>query len=64
MIIPQVFYNILLLAGIPAAVLAGIAGVLLLRKGRRAGAVLCGLVMLAGVLGFILALADRDGRRA
>ena len=64
MIIPQVFYNILLLAGIPAAILAGIAGVLLLRKGRRAGAVLCGLVMLAGVLGFILALADRDGRRA
>ena len=40
MIIPQIFYNILLLAGIPAAVLAGIAGVLLLRKGRRAGAVL------------------------
>lgn len=56
MIIPQILYNILLLAGIPAAVLAGIAGVFLLRKGRRAGAVLCGLVMLAGVLGFILAL--------
>lgn len=56
MIIPQVFYNILLLAGIPAAVLAGIAGVLLLRKGRRAGAIVCGLVMLAGVLGFLLPL--------
>lgn len=56
MIIPQVFYNILLLASIPAAVAACIAGVFLLRKGWRAGAVLCGLVMLAGVLGFILAL--------
>lgn len=56
MIIPQVFYNILLLASIPAAVAACIAGVFLLRKGRRAGAVLCGLVMLAGVLGFLLPL--------
>lgn len=56
MIIPQVFYNILLLASIPAAVAACIAGVFLLRKGWRAGAVLCGLVMLAGVLGFLLPL--------
>lgn len=56
MIIPQILYNILLLAGVPAAVLAGIAGVLLLRKGRWAGVIVCGLVMLAGVLGFILAL--------
>ena len=51
MIIPQIFYNILLFASIPAAVAACIAGVFLLRKGRRAGAVLCGLVMLAGCWG-------------
>lgn len=56
MIIPQVFYNILLLASIPAAVAACIAGVFLLRKRQRAGAIVCGLVMLAEALGFILAL--------
>lgn len=56
MLIPQILYNILLFAGIPAAVLGCLAGVLLLRKGRRAGAVLCGLVMLAGALGFLLPL--------
>src|SRR5699024_1952055 len=43
MIIPQIFYNILLLASIPAAVAACIAGVFLLRKGRRAGAIVCRL---------------------
>ena len=56
MIIPQLFYNLLLLAGLPAALLAILAGFLLWRKGRRAGAAFCGLIMLAGVSGFLLSI--------